>query len=142
VSGSDVLDWVARISVIVGLPGVLMYLVKERRKNNAEARAAEADAEVDEAEVPLRVRTSSVVTLEAEVAALQRAFDMERNSNQRTIEHLAEQLEAERALSAAKDQRIRELEEKVQQLQHRVSEVSDELARVSEDLKSLHDGHA
>ena len=136
----DFLSLVAQISVIVGLPGVIIYLIKERRKNNAEARRAETDAEFAEADLPNRQRSSSVVTLEAELAALQRAFDVERNSTARTVEHLSEQLEAERAQSAAKDKRIRELEEKVVQLQGRVEELTDELKSVAADLASLHDG--
>lgn len=139
-TAGDVFDWIAKISVIVGLPGVITYLVKERRKNNAEARRAETDADYAEAELPNRLRSSSVITIEAELAALQKTFQDDRNAKERTIEFLSEQLEAERAASAMKDRRIRELEEKVQALQARVAEVSDELARVSEDLKSLHDG--
>jgi chromosome segregation ATPase len=140
VNGGDVLDWLARGSAIVGLPAVLMYLIKERRKTNAEARRAETDAEYAEAELPNRLRSSSVITIEAELAALQRTFQDDRNAKERTIEWLSEQLEAERAASAAKDARIRDLEAKVTQLQTRVAQLSDELAQVSEDLKSLHDG--
>lgn len=135
---NDVLDWLARGSAIVGLPAVLMYLIKERRKNNADARRAETDADYAEAELPNRIRSSSAVSLEAELAALQRAFDVERNSTARTVEHLSEQLEAERAQSAAKDQRIRELEEKVLLLQGRVEDLTDELKSVAADLASLH----
>jgi uncharacterized protein YlxW (UPF0749 family) len=139
-TAGDVFDWIAKISVILGLPGVIGYLIKERRKNNAEARRAETDAEYAEAELPNRLRSSSVITIEAELAALQRTFQDDRNAKERTIEWLSEQLEAERAASAAKDARIRDLEAKVTQLQSRVAQLSEELAQVSEDLKSLHDG--
>ncbi len=135
---NEVLDWVARISAMVGLPAVLLYLIKERRRNNAEARKVEADADYASADLPNRLRSSSVVTMEADIAALRRTFTDDRAAKERTIKFLSDQLEAERAASLAKDTRIRELEEKVQVLQRRVAEVSEELARVSEDLKSLH----
>lgn len=137
---SHILDWVAQVSVIIGLPGVVIYLIKERRKNNADARRAETDADYAQAELPNRLRSSSVITIEAELAALQKTFQDDRTAKERTIEFLSEQLEAERAASAMKDQRIRELEDKVQALQARVGQVSDELTEVREDLKSLHAG--
>lgn len=136
---NDVLDWLARGSAIVGLPAVLMYLIKERRKNNAEARRAETDADYAEAELPNRMRSSSIVSLEAELAALQKTFKDDRSAKEETIKFLKAQLEQARADSIAKDRRIRELEEKVGQLQARLAEISEELARVSADLAALHD---
>jgi chromosome segregation ATPase len=142
---SEVLDAVARVSLIFGIPGIITYLVKERRKNNANARVAEADADkaeadadFDEADLPNKVRSSSIVTLESEMAAMQRTFDRDRKVTRETIQWLEEQLRNERRASARKDDRIRELEEKVQELQRRVAGLSQDLARVSEELASLH----
>lgn len=135
---SDLLDWFARLATIVGLPGVIIYLVRYRRRETAAARAAEADASVDELTVGDRVRTSSIATLEAEMAAMSKAFDISRTADAQTIARLRADLDAERASSERKDLQIRELQSKVQALQARVSEVSDELARVSDELRSLH----
>lgn len=135
-------DVVLKFLTLVGLPSVIGWLLRERRRQRATDRQAEAAADISEAEVPLRVRSSSVVTLESEIAALSKTFQDDRALKEQTIQWLREQLEAERMTSAAKDRRIRELEEKVQQLQARVAEVSEELARVSDDLAALHnDGH-
>lgn len=139
-SAGDVLEWILRAVVVLGLPGILAYAVKQRRKDQAEARAMEAEADVAEGQVQPKVKTTSIVSLEAEIAALSKTFQEDRRLKEQTIDWLSRQLDAERAASARKDLRIRELEEKVQALQTRVAEVSDELARVSEDLKSLHDG--
>lgn len=138
-NATDALDWFARLATVLGLPGVVIYLIRYRRAENAAARRAEAGADVDELTVPDKVRTSSIATLEAEMAAMQRAFDISRTTDAQTIARLSEQIQAERAASAEKDVRIRELESKVQTLQARVSEVSEELARVSDELRSLHD---
>ena len=135
----DVLDWFARTATVVGLPGVVIYLVRYKRSETAQARSTEADADVDELTVADKVRTSSIATIEAEMAAMQQAFANARAADAATIARLSEENRDIRASSAEKDERIRELENKVQQLQARVSEVSDELARVSEDLRSLHD---
>lgn len=138
---ADALDWFARIAAGVGLPGVIVYYIRDRRKTSAEARQLEAGADVDERTIGDRVKTSSIATIEAEVAAMQRSFEISRAADAATM--LRIQADNERLVreSAAKDLRIRELESKVQQLQARVSEVSDELARVSDELRSLHDDH-
>ena len=137
-SASDVFDLFSRVGSLIGLPAVTLYLIRSRRKERAEARREEAAAEVDEKTVGNRVTTSSITTLEAEIAALQRAFDVSRATDADTIARLRADIAEERRSSAEKDARIRELEQKVQTLQGRVAEVSDELARVSIELASLH----
>lgn len=136
---SEAADWFVRTVVALGLPGVAIYYVRDRRKGIAEARRNEASADVDERTVKDKVRTSSIASLEAEVAAMQRSFEAGRAADADTIAHLRAEIREERESSALKDKRIRELESKVQILQARVSEVSDELARVSDELRSLHD---
>lgn len=136
---ADLLDWFARLATILGLPGVLIYLVRDRRTKNAEARSVEADALVDEETVPDKLRTSSIATIEAEIAAMQRAFDISRAADAQTIERLRREVAQERESSAAKDVRISELETRVAELKTKMSELSDELAHVSDELRSLHD---
>jgi chromosome segregation ATPase len=138
---NDIFDWVSRIVLLLGLPGVITYLVKERRKNNADARMAEADAEFAEEDLPNRHKTSSIVSLEAQVTAMQKTFKTDRENRDETIAFLRGELESEREASKRKDDRIRELEEKVQKLQARVSDLSRELAQVSRDLADLHSNH-
>ena len=136
---ADALDWFARIATVVGLPGVVIYLLRYKRPETAAARLTEAEADVDERTIADKVRTSSIATIEAEMAAMQRAFETSRAADASTIARLRNDLDAERQSSEQKDRRIRELESKVLALQTRVSEVSDELARVSDELRSLHD---
>lgn len=136
---TTILDNVLRVLTAIGLPAVILWFLRERRNQAANDREAEAQADVSEAEVPLRVRSSSVVTLEAEIAALSRTFQDDRKLKQDTIDWLTAQLDAERRANVAKDRRIRELEAKFQGLQTRFDEVSEDLKRVSHDLRSLHD---
>lgn len=131
------IDVLLRVITVLGLPTIGLWFLRERRRQHATDRQAEADADVTEAEVPMRVRSTSVITLESELAALSKTFQDDRALKESTIAWLKEQLEEERAASAAKDQRIHDLEGKVKSLQERVAEVSEELARVSDDLRSL-----
>ncbi|WP_030526596.1 hypothetical protein [Phycicoccus jejuensis] len=136
---SDIFDWIARASAAVGLPGVAIYYVRDRRQKNAEARRAEAAADLDEQTTPDRAKTSSIATIEAEMVAMQRAFETSRAADAQTIARLEGSLEAERKASDAKDRRIGDLESKVAELKTRLAELSDELAHVSDELRLLHD---
>lgn len=137
----DYFDWVVRTLVAFGVPTLVVYFVKEKRRRNAEDRVIEADADVAEAAVLYRNRNTSITSLEAEIAALQRTFDADRATKQATIDWLNGQLVEERRVSAERERlhlrQIAVLEGKVAGLQQSLADVSEQLTRVNVDLRRL-----
>lgn len=136
---NEIAKWVGIIATAVGLPGVVLWFLNDRRTGGALKRKAEAEASREEGVVVSDVRKSSVVSLEAEIAALSSSFETDRKIKQATIEWLTSQLTAERQNSALKDQRIRELEQKVNAMTSTIDTFREELTRVRDELTSLRD---
>lgn len=145
----QIFDWLIKAAGAVGLPAVLIYLLYYRRKVTIENRSLGARAAVDEATIPVAIKSSSVTQLEAELAALATSFETDRKIKGDTIDWLQRQLEEERAANRealrAKDDKIRELEEtiaslqgKVTSLQTNVHDLNDELQKVADELAALH----
>lgn len=137
-AAAQVFDWLTRIAGAVGLPSVLLYLLVYRGRVKAAGRSAGAQAVVDEATIPVAIKSSSVTQLEAELAALAATFTRDRQLKGDTIDWLRQQLEEERAASRSKDEKIRDLEMKVTGLQAKVRELTEELQRVADELADLH----
>ena len=91
---------------VIGLPAVITWALYDRRRVRNEARKGELDTHEHEATLPNRVRSSSVVTLEAELLALQNSFNADRQIKDNTIQWLKDQLEEERDENARKDRLI------------------------------------
>lgn len=87
---TEVLDVVLRVAGAVGVPGIVIYFLRERRK-------AKADAVVAERTVGSQVSKADSGALEAHVLAVESAFRAERESKDRVIAGLrAEMAEVER----------------------------------------------
>lgn len=87
VTVSDVLDFIVRWGAVLGIPGALGWWFKERRKNRVAARVAERTEEAD-------VRSKDAGALVAEVAAIERAFAVERESYARQAAEQERQIRA------------------------------------------------
>lgn len=137
----DVVDWVVRTLVAFGVPGLIIYFVRDRRQKNAEDRIVEAHASVAEHDVLAHSRNTSVVSIESEIAAMQRTFEDDRKIKQATIDWLTMQLQAERNEAARREERhqeeISQLEDKVRTLQKALGSVSTQLETVTADLRRL-----
>lgn len=128
VSGlGDVIDVVLRTLIALGVPGAGVWYLRERRKSRA------AD-EVAEQTVPAEVRIKDADALNAHIAAVERAFEVERDSKDRRI---AEQSREIRELkSGRKDdaERIAALSAEVRELRDQV----DYLRNVIEKISTRH----
>lgn len=81
----EVADWAVRLLVAVGLPTIILYFLKERRKNSAESEVAERTVDSTVARVDL-------TAIEQQLATLRGALDMERQSKDNLVNDLREQL--------------------------------------------------
>lgn len=117
------LDIIVRILAIVGLPSVTAWFLYDRR------RIRNQNLEQEET-MPNRVRSSSVVTLEAEIMALSRSFDTDRRIKDETIQFLQEQLDE-------RDKLIDSLQAQLGSLRRKVATVTRDLESVQHELDSL-----
>lgn len=131
------LDWVWKIVNVIGLPGVITWALYDRRKLKNQARKDEIQIEVDEANAPNKVKTSSIVTLEAELMALSRTFEMDREAKERTIKWLTDQNRALRQEIEERDTLIDKLQENIDNLKGQVRRVTANLEQVQRDLDHL-----
>lgn len=101
----------------VGLPALILFYVKDRRKNAAESS-------VEEATVQNKVDLSSVSAIEARIGMIEKAFDAERASMGRQITALVEQLNKQREEHDAERQEWRqerlEMREHIAQLETKI----------------------
>lgn len=126
----EILGWLN----VIGLPAVITWALYDRRKiRNAGDKGALENEELAET-MPNRVKSSSVVTLEAEILALSRTFEMDREAKERTIKFLQQQLTEAREDVLERDLLIDALQEKVAALQRQVNMINTELVEVQQKL--------
>lgn len=132
----EIADWVARVLALVGLPGVVTWFLYDRRRVHNEDKQGELAVDEAEATLPNRVRSSSVVTLEAEIMALSNSFDTDRRIKDETIQYLRDELGVARAEIAERDRLIDSLQEQLNDLKRKVSMLTRDLDRVQQELDS------
>jgi uncharacterized coiled-coil protein SlyX len=90
---ADYADWVFRILSALGVSSVVLYFLKERRKNSVESEVAERTLDSTVARVDL-------TAIEQQLSTLRGALDMERQSKNNLIKDLREQLTEARSTIA------------------------------------------
>ncbi len=132
------MDWgtVTQVVNYIGLPAIITWFLYDRRRIRNEGRQGDAAAAVAEGRVPSEVRTSSVVSLEAEIVALTKSFEADRVIKETTIKWQAAELADARNELTQKDDLIDALKKQVRTmmgeadtLQRRLQEVERELTR-------------
>jgi chromosome segregation ATPase len=122
---ADIAQWGATvIMAVIGSAAFWSYW-KDRKKSKAEGTVASATVEI-------QVEAHRVANLEQRFAFAQSAWDEERGSLLRRIEHLEELLDTERKERSedekASHEKIRTLEARVFGMQRELNEVTVELA--------------
>jgi chromosome segregation ATPase len=122
---ADIAQWGATvIMAVIGSAAFWSYW-KDRKKSKAEGTVASATVEI-------QVEAHRVANLEQRFAFAQSAWDEERGSLLRRIEHLEELLDTERKERSedekASHEKIRTLEARVLGMQRELNEVTVELA--------------
>lgn len=108
-----------------GLPGVLIWFLRDRRRGNAEATLAEDT-------VPAEVAIKGVAALEAHLVLVEKAFDAERASKDRQLADQQHQIEQLRADLEHRNAVILELRGEIADLQQRLTAVSDRLTELTD----------
>ena len=120
----DVVDAILRIAGALGLPALLLWALKERRKTRAEGAVAERT-------VGAVVQKTDAGALEAHVLAIERAFSVERASKDRRIAELEERLDEVRQDCA---EQIADVERRKDAL---IGELRDQVATLTARLNAL-----
>lgn len=115
----EVVDWVLRLCVVLGIPSVVVYFLKERRKNQAESAVAERT-------VDSTVEKVNLSTLEAHMLAVEATFTMERASKDRRIAALQEELTSARA-------EVAEAKATVERLEYRLTEALGRIEQLEKE---------
>jgi hypothetical protein len=118
VSVGEFLDVAIRWAFGAAIPGAGIWYFKERRKSRA------AD-EVAERTVPAEIRIKDSDALNAHIAAVERAFEVERESKDRRI--------------AEQDQQITELKAEVRCLTDKDRDNAERIAALRDELRALNE---
>lgn len=113
-SVGEIFDVAFRALVALGVPGAGIWYVRERRRSRA------AD-EVAEQTVPAEVRIKDADALNAHIAAIERAFEVERESKDRRIADQDRQIAELKQGRADDAERIAALRGEVQELRDQVT---------------------
>lgn len=131
------LDVLTRVLTVLGIPTVVGWALYDRKRIRNEGAKGAVEVEEAEETLPHRVRSSSVVTLEAEIMALSNSFDTDRRIKDETIAFLQAQLAEAREEIEARDEMIDSLQEQVRTLRANVNQVNRDLDRLQGELETL-----
>lgn len=123
---NDVLDLLLRISGGVGLPGVVTYLLVQRRKLGNENELAERT-------MGATVAKADVGALEAHMLAVENAFRVERESKDRVIASLEERVTQ---VQKECDDRVSAKDREISQLRRQVSTLANDLQALQRQFGS------
>jgi septal ring factor EnvC (AmiA/AmiB activator) len=112
----DVVDVGLRVLFALGVPGAVIWYVRDRRKSRAESEVAERTVGAD-------VRIRDVASLEAHITFVERAFGVERTSKDRQISSL--------------EQEVRQLSERVRDRDAQIAGLLDAVAELKQQVKAL-----
>jgi uncharacterized coiled-coil DUF342 family protein len=126
----DLFDAALRLMGAVGAPALIIYFVRDRRRNAITNNKAEK-------RLPFEVRATAATTLDAEVAALTKSFELDRRTRTETIEALRKDLQEAREEIDKKDQKIEELKKKVRELQEKVDEMQRQMTSLQHEFDDL-----
>jgi hypothetical protein len=123
----EAFDTALRLAGAIGLPALLLWYLRDRKKTNAVGQVAERT-------VDAAVTKEDAGALEAHVLAVERAFEIERSSKDRTIVVLTTKVEEiERSCS----ERVQGLVDDLAQKDGLIASLRQELATVTESLAGV-----
>lgn len=123
--------WVVNL---LGLPAVITYFLYDRTKLQNENRGEELQLKETEETLPDRVKTSSVLSLEAEWLAYKKTSDAKFVVMQETIDHLVRQLAEARKELQERDEIIDRLDKQLGSVKRRVNQLQDQVDDLQRQL--------
>lgn len=133
----EIADTGVRVLTVIGTPGIILWFLYDRHKIKTANRIANVNADEVEATLPDRMRSSSVVSLEAEIVALRNSFNTDRRIKDETIKWLTEQLGDARRDLAERDAVIDSLQDQLTMLKEKMRVMTLDLNRVQSRLDSV-----
>jgi cob(I)alamin adenosyltransferase len=129
--------WILELLSLLAIPSVVTWALYDRRRVRAADKISEADAQVADATIPHHIQSSSVVTMEAQVAALGKSFDMDRTIKDATIAYLRRELAEKDAEIDRKDAVIDDLLSKVRSMGAQMDQMRSEQRKLEKELVEL-----
>lgn len=114
------LQWILVVGQAVGLPALILFYIRDRKKTQAEAALAEGT-------VKSQIDLSSISAVEAHVGLIQKAFDAERESKDRVIADLEEKLHTAQEEVERQKAKLESMSVELYRLRQKVDTLSDEL---------------
>ena len=128
----QIIDWLLKLSGPLGLGGLVLYFVKDFRKNRV-------DTELAEKTLPSSIRVKDAEGDQATLVTIERAFTIERESRERTIAALREEVDELREETHEKDEIIRVQGETIVALRSEVATLTERLAQITAEFGSIRD---
>ena len=117
----DLPSWIWVVQAAIGLPAIILYVLKEGGTNNADSAVAERTVNSSVAKIDL-------TAIEAQLVTLRSALDMERDSKDRLIGDLKSQLDTARST-------ITELRAELTTVTGKLREVTEAFEQMQERLE-------
>lgn len=117
------IDWLVPLLVALGVGNYGRTAVRAWRTRKSSAARRVEDATVDD-----QIKSTSIVTIEAQHVATARAWDAERASLQGTAARYKQLWEEEREYSGSRDRLVEELRARLDELQAQLDGVRETLA--------------
>lgn len=130
------IDWVVRAIVALGIPGVTTKFALDWRKRRFKQRGQNVADSINEATAADKIESSSILTIQARMAALISTFDAERRIKDGTIDFQDKRITALEEDVADRDRIIAELRVTVEELRKQLDAVASRI-----DNLQNHDGH-
>lgn len=112
------------IAMGVGLPGLVVWYVRDRKKTLAAGRLAEGS-------VGPEIAKREIGTFDIHVAYIERAFAAERASFIRQIDKCQEQIEKLTGEVRQRDERVEEMKVQMRTMKLQITDMSAKLARIN-----------
>jgi ribosomal protein S8E len=125
VSFGDVVDAGLRVAFALGVPGAVIWFIRDRRKSRASDEVAERTVGAD-------VRVKDVGAYEAHIAYVERAFEVERESKDRQIADQQRQINELKVGRRDDAEKIAALRAEVQELKDQVQMLTTLTRRLAE----------
>lgn len=121
---------------IIGIPAIVTWVLYDRRRVRNQADRGQLENEELEQTLPDRVKSSSLITLEAELISLQKTFTADRELKENTIQWLSSQLAEARADILERDKLIDRLQEQLNILRTQMEDLQRELNQAKNNRRS------
>lgn len=114
------LQQVLNVMVAIGLPSIVLFYIRDRRKNNAQTKVLEGTVEA-------QIDLSSISAVEAHVALVERAYLAENASLRRRLEDAESEAASAREEADRLRTKLEQVQAELETLRTRVEELQQQI---------------